>query len=224
MNRRTVSIVLGVLIAGGFLAAKHFIFPEMEIEARKAAGEGWTDAKPEIKGNMISTLREAFVDVDLGHEVLDRTAGCVSDRIVEFLNGTDCDYYYNESTTSEAEHLADQEACLQGIGYEDKELEFTLACAKQHVPSDWNIMHPALYREMDAALEDQIVDAAKRKVAVDCVVKRITGLLGKTGCSPLNPDATTMEQLFSPADQCLEDAGIQAEAEEAIGACISSVL
>ena len=224
MNKRMVSIVLGVLVAGGFVAARYFVFPELEIEARKAAGAGWTEAKSEIKGNIVSALREGFVDIDLRADVLDRVAVCVSDKVVDFLNDTDCDYYFNESTTTEAEHLVNQEACLKQVGYDAKEVEFTIACAKEHVPKDWNIMRPLLSREMDAALKEQILDAAKRKEAVDCVVGKTVELLGKTGCPPLNPKATTLEQLFTPADECFETAGIQAEAEEAIGVCITAAL
>ncbi len=224
MNKRMVSIVLGILVAGGFLAAKFYLFPELEISARKAAGAGWTEAKPEIKGNILSALREGFVDIDLRQDVMDKVATCVTDQIVEFLNGTDCDYYYNESTTSEAEHLKAQEACLATIGYDAKEIEFTIECAKQHVPKDWNIMRPLLSREMDAALQGQILDAAKRKTAVDCVVGQTVELLGKTECAPLNPAAKTPEQLFTPADECFENAGIKAQAEEAIGACIAPAI
>lgn len=224
MNKRMVSIVLGILVAGGFVAAKYFLFPELEISARKAAGAGWTEARPEIKGNIMSALREGFVDIDLRHDVMDKVATCVTDKVVEFLNGTDCDYYYNESTTSEAEHLKAQEACLAQVGYDDKEVTFTIECAKEHVPKDWNIMRPLLRREMDAALQEQILDAAKRKGAVDCVVDKTVELLGKTPCAPLNPAATTPEQLFTPADECFDDAGIKAEAEEAIGACIAPAI
>ncbi|MFH1530392.1 MAG: hypothetical protein ABIK09_06615 [Pseudomonadota bacterium] len=224
MNKRMVSIGLGILVAGGFVAARYFLFPELEIKARKAAGAGWTEAKPEIKGNISSALSEGFVDIDLKQGVLDQVATCVTDKVVEFLNSTDCDYYFNESTTTEAEHLAAQEACLKGVGYDAKEMEFTLACAKQHVPKDWNIMRPLLSREMDVALQGQILDAAKRKGAVDCVVGKTVELLGKTECAPLNQAAETAEQLFTPADECFENAGIKAEAEEAIGACITAAL
>ena len=224
MNKRMTSIILGVLVDGGFVAAKYFLFPEIEISARKAAGDGWTEARPEIKGNIMSALREGFVDIDLRHDVMDNIATCVTDKVVGFLNGTDCDYYYNESTTSEAEHLQAQEACLAQVGYDAKEMAFTIDCAKQHVPKDWNIMRPLLGHEMDAALQGQILDAAKRKEAGDCVVGKTVELLGKTECTPLNLKATTPEQLFTPADECLDDAGIKAEAEEAIGACIAPAI
>ena len=224
MNKRMVSIVIGVVVAGGFLAAKVFLFPELEISARKAAGAGWTEAEGEIRGNVLSGLREGFVDIDLPSGVLERVATCVTEKVVGFLNGSDCDYYYNETTTSEAEHLAAQEACLQGVGYDAKEVEFTIACAQAHVPKDWAIMRPLLSREMDDALKDRILDAAKRKGAVDCVVDKTVALLGTTECAPMNPEATTPEQLFTPAEECFEAAGIRPEAEEAIGICIAGAL
>lgn len=224
MNKRMVSIVLGVLVAGGFVAAKYFVFPELEIQARKAAGTGWDEARPEIRGNVMSGMREAFVDIDLKQADMDKVCGCVTGKIVDFLNGTDCDYYFNESTTTEAEHMKKQEACLNEVGYDNKEMEFMIACSKQDLPKDWSIMRPLMAQEMDAAVLVQIPDAMERKQAVDCVVSKTIELLGTTDCTPVNPDATTPEQLFIPAEECFEKAGITAKAEEAIAACLTPVL
>jgi len=52
-------------------------------------------------------------------------------------------------------------------------------------------------------------------------VGKTVELLGKTACEPLNQAAETPDQLFTPADECFENAGITAEAEEAIGACLA---
>lgn len=220
MSKRAIPVVLVVLVVGGLLAATYFLVAELEIEARKGAGAGWSEAEGEIQGSIRSALREGFVDIDLGPDVLDRIAVCVTGRIIDFLNGTDCDDYYDQSTTSEAEHLAAQEACLKGVGYDAREVEFTMACSKEHVPDDWNIMRPLLSREMDAALQGHALEPAQRKAAVDCVVAKTVEILGKTGCAPLNQEARTPDQLFTPADACFERSGLKAEAEAAIGACL----
>jgi len=70
----------------------------------------------------------------------------------------------------------------------------------------------------------QIPDAAKRKQVVDCVVSKTVELLGTTDCTPVNLDATTPEQLFTPAEECFEKAGITQKTEDAIAACFSSAL
>lgn len=120
--------VVGVLVAIGVIAVWKLVIPTIVVSM-----SGWDDARPELLGKFKAAF-PAEVRAQIGDAKADLVVACLTDKAIEFLNGTDCKYKYNELTTSQAEHLAAQEACMEAVGYAQKEEAFAIECMKQHVP------------------------------------------------------------------------------------------
>lgn len=119
--------VIGVLVAVVALAVWKLVIPAIVISTA-----GWDDARPELVGKLKSGLPPE-ARAALGTKT-DAVVGCVADKAIAFLNTTDCKYKYNQTTTSEAEHLKEQDACLEKVEYVKKEEAYAMECMKQHAP------------------------------------------------------------------------------------------
>ena len=96
--------VLGSLAV---LGVGSFLFTEAEV----ALG-GWDDAREEFR----PLYEQIYRDLAIEPQIHKRLINCALDDSIDFLNTTDCSYLYNPKTTSEAEHAARQDACLNDLG------------------------------------------------------------------------------------------------------------
>lgn len=178
---RAGSIIGTVVVIGGVAAWKMW-GPDPTVG-------GWEEAKAELMVQMQSGLQELSFPPDVTHPIADCTTG----KIIEFLGTTDCKYKYDLETTTEAEHLATQEACFKEVGYEDKVAEFTAACMKEHMPAKWDIMSTTLTTEFAVAGDK-----------AGCMAGKTIEALNASGCPLVNKESTTPETTLNTIDVCTE--------------------
>lgn len=192
-----------VIVVGLLIAAKVWLMPWLSIRAEQAAGTGWDDAHAEL----LTTYQEAmesWENLDLGADTKLKISQCITDKAITFLNTTDCRYKYNQTTTSMAEHLTEQEKCMETVKFEEKEFELTMECAKEHIPSDWKQLQRKLAEEFTAAFKDKL-PAAQTKTVGACVADKAVQFAGVKGCDLVNREATTADDQINSLDTCLGD-------------------
>ncbi|HSC89562.1 MAG TPA: hypothetical protein VLC09_19905, partial [Polyangiaceae bacterium] len=180
--------------------------------AQNSMGVGWNDARPELVGKFNEVLQREFASLGLTPTELNGVTGCCADRAIEFLNKTDCSYQYNMATTSEAEHLAEQEVCFTKVKYEEEEGRIALACFKEKLPDDWKLLRSSLVESFVKAAVDGGVDATQAKVTATCFADRAVKLANERKCPLINKQAPAAEHLFNDMTQC-----ISAEESEKLG-------
>lgn len=213
--------VVGVVVAVGIYLLWRFVLgPYVFMGAKNITGSGWDDAKPELSGKVRIALTEFFLPLDLKPPQIDAMVDCTTEKLVEFLNGTDCSYYYVESTTTMEEHLAEQDKCLNAANYDDTEALFVTQCAAQHIPNDWEIWDKQLTESYEEVLKVDVTDAAARKKMVQCMVVATKETLNASACKPLKEGAKKIEELLVTPDTCMtEEEGLEAKLEAASTAC-----
>ena len=123
---------------------KFVIGPSLAVTAQNTMGAGWDDAKPELMAQFSSTFATDWAMFNLSQPDIQQMSDCCATKAVEFLNTTDCSYLYNQNTTTEAEHLKNQETCMAKVKYDEAELKFSLDCMRQHFPEDWKHLRTPL--------------------------------------------------------------------------------
>lgn len=213
--------VVGVIVAVGIYLLWRFVLgPYVFMGAKNLTGSGWDDAKPELSGKVRVALTEIFEPMDIDANQLNQVVDCTTDKLVEFLNTTECSYYYVESTTTMEEHLKEQEICLDKAGSEAKEAAFVAECINRHVMNDWQIWNKPLTQSYDELLTATMPDASARKKTVECMVGATRDTLNASGCKPLKADSKSFEDLLVTPDTCMTATeGLEAKLDEATAKC-----
>jgi len=205
--KKVIAGIAGVVI----LVALKFIVPSLQVEATNATGAGWDDAKAEMNTTFMGVLTQEYSAFALPPATLTTISNCITDRAVAYLNTTDCSYLYNPNTTSESEHLAQQEACMVKVEYEQKEADFTIQCTKENFPEDWKHMQTLLGESFTAVFVAQGVPEATAKTASACVAQKAVALINQRKCPLVNKAATKGEEMFYTIDDCIKDPENDAE-------------
>ncbi len=211
--------IAAVVVIAGVLLWKFVIGPQVMVSATNAMGAGWDDAKSEIQTEQRAAYAEGFKGVKLSGRTLDALAACTTDKAIAFLNTTDCSYLYNQATTSEQEHLAAQEKCFNEVGYEAKEMQFTLECTKKHFPNDWSIMEETLTGELAEGFAAEGMDEKASNALATCVVPKLIALMKTRKCALVNPAAQNMEELMLSSEDCFEDIENDEEFKQLFESC-----
>lgn len=194
---------IAAIVAVG-LGWKFWLGPTLAIRAEAATGRGWDDARSELTNKYVMT---SGFDAASQKE----TTTCAVDKAIATLNESDCRYKYNTSTQTEASHLAEQDACLKKLGWEQKESKIWLECAKKHFPEDWQVMRGVLVKEFSAALKAQ--GATVFVAPAQCIADGVLGLVAEKKCKLVNREAEKLEELLNTVDACLGEEGMPKVAE-----------
>lgn len=206
--KRVLSVV-ATLAGVGIFFAWRFFGASAEIATKNASGHGWDGARPDLLGKFRTALNERFDGMDGAADASMLITECMTQSAITFLNGTDCSYLYNKSTTTEAEHLSSQEACFKKVGYEVKEKELFVNCMKEKFPGDWKMMRTVLIKEFTGVFEKKGIPADKAKVIAVCSVDADIETLNASDCKFLNKEAKSGDDILRTVDECFERPPLQ---------------
>lgn len=210
--------LLGAGAAGVAAVVKFVVVPSAAVSAQNAMGMGWDDARAEFVSDFDTALVQELGQLGLTQAEIHPVSECAADEIVKFLNGTDCSYQYNTATTSEAEHLAEQEKCMAKVKYDEQEEKVGLACLKQKLPSDWKVMKKGLVEGFtSSAVEGGMAPGEAQKVAA-CFADKAIAAANERKCPLINQAATKVEDLFADMSKCVPDSDSEKFGAECAGA------
>ena len=184
---------------------KFVIGPSLAVTAQNSLGAGWDDAKGDLMSQFSSTFANDWAMFNLGPAKIQELSDCCATKAVAFLNTTDCSYLYNQATTSEAEHLKNQEACMAKAKYEEEELKFSLECMRDHFPEDWKHLRTPLVQGYESSFTANGVSAADAKKMAECIADGSVTLANNRKCPVVNKQAKTFEELVNSIDTCVKD-------------------
>ncbi|MBU0551899.1 hypothetical protein KKB55_04070 [Myxococcota bacterium] len=197
--------LIPLLLLGVYLAWRFFGVDFM-LARERASGEGWSSARADLTRlhteQLDALLRENGVLLPLDAHA--RLTSCLVDDSIEALNATGCAYRYNKATTTEAAHVAEQEACLARVGWAQREEAIFVKCVQARFPNDWGVMSRALSQGAKQAMMEAGRDEASAARVGGCVAPKLVALLKGAGCPLINPQATTGVDLFGTVDRCVE--------------------
>ncbi len=209
--------LLGVGAAGAAAVVKFVVVPSVTVSAQNAMGMGWDDARAEFVTTFDAALGQEFAPLGLTQAEIHPVSECAADAAVKFLNGTDCSYQYNTATTTEAEHLAEQEKCMDRVKYEEEEAKIGLACLKQKLPSDWKVMRKSLIEGFAGAATESGMSAAQAQTVATCFADKAIAAANERKCPLINQAATKPEELFADMSKCVPDSDSEKFGQECAG-------
>lgn len=128
--KETFRKLWGVTVVVGTLLVVKLVIPlfytSAAITVQNSLHMGWNSARSEIRRQFEAELKNMDIDPLKKSKYLD----CITDKSIDFLNGTTCSYHYNKVTTTKAEHIKQQDACVEKSGYIKKVEEMGYACAQ----------------------------------------------------------------------------------------------
>ncbi|MBN2340812.1 MAG: hypothetical protein JXX29_12770 [Deltaproteobacteria bacterium] len=131
---------VGTAVVVVAIVAFKFLAPSAEVSIKNATGTGWDEAHGDFMTEISGVMDTEYAIFDLSADDKNKIATCIVEKSIKFLNGTDCSYLYNTATTTESEHLANQEKCLDKVKFEKNQEGFTLECLKANMPGKWSVM------------------------------------------------------------------------------------
>lgn len=194
---------MGALAAGVGLLAKFVIIPSIAVQAQNSMGVGWNDSKSELVQKFTEALAPEFVPLGLTPSELSAITNCCADQAIAFLNTTDCSYQYNQATTSEAQHLKEQEECMQRVSYEQQEAKIALSCFKEHLPNDWKLLKKGLVESFVETAVDGGMSPLDAQKAGTCFAERAVQIANERKCPLINKDAVEPSDLFNDMSNCI---------------------
>ena len=211
--------IFGGIGVAAVILWKFVIGPSLAVTAQNSMGTGWDDAKPELMAQFSSTFATDWAMFDLGPTKIQELADCCAAKAVEFLNTTDCSYLYNQATTSEAEHLKNQEACMAKIKYEEEEMKFSLECLRNGFPEDWKHLKTPLKQGYESSFTENGVPAADAQKMATCIAEGSVKIANERKCPVVNKQATNFEELVNSIDTCIKDPDNDAVFQELLKSC-----
>lgn len=209
--------LLGAGAAGVAAVVKFVVLPSAAVSAQNAMGVGWDDARAEFVSDFDKALGEELAPIGLTQAEIHPVSECAADEIVKFLNGTDCSYQYNTATTTEAEHLAEQEKCMAKVKYDEQEEKVGLICLKQKLPNDWKVMRKSLIEGFAGAAAESGMPAAQAQTVASCFADKAIAAANEKKCPLINQAATKAEDLFSDMSKCVPDSDSERFGQECTG-------
>jgi len=192
-------IIVTIILVGLAVLFKYVIWPKFAVEALQKVS-GWEDARAEITAGVQTDLTMGIgTQIEIPADRKDGLVKCIVDKKIEFLNGTECKYYYAEGTTTEAEHLKTQEECLKKANLEAKDEENFLACTLGNLPNTWALASSAIKKEFGP----EIAPAVR-----DCMVDGMVKAFDQFECPLLNKEAKKVEEVLTNPEKCMADSRI----------------
>lgn len=212
---------LGFIIAIGVYLAWQFFGTSLVISGQNAAGMGWNDAKPELTKIHTTQLKVLLKEnrFELSSAVQAQLTTCLVDDSVVALNKTGCSYQYNKATTTEAEHTAKQDACLEAKGWAKQEEGIFVRCVQAHFPNDWAVVSGSLGHGMKQAMLEAGRPVAEADKIARCVAPKFVALLKGAGCHLINKEAKGGAGLFGTVDECVTQHDLAPKLLEITDAC-----
>ncbi|MBN2718548.1 MAG: hypothetical protein JXX14_22075 [Deltaproteobacteria bacterium] len=196
---------VGTAVAVVAILAFKFLAPSAEVAVKNATGAGWDDAKGDFKAEISQVINSDYEVFVLSQAEKDAITDCIVDKSVEFLNGTDCSYLYNTATTTEAEHLANQEKCMEKVKFPEHQEGFTIECTKTNMPNSWKVMEKIFVGVYEEAYTAQGVAGPKAKQIGECISKKLVALCDARKYELVDKSAKEAEKMFFPIDKYIPD-------------------
>ena len=124
-NIRGTIVGLVVLYGGKFIYGA--LFTSVGIEAMSMAGAGWDESRQMFVDSYGAEVYRSDEFNSVPDRIKDIYINCLADKTVAFLNQTECKYMYNKMTTSEEDHIRQQDLCVAKSGLHE-------AIGEKHVP------------------------------------------------------------------------------------------
>lgn len=196
---------VGTAVAVVAIIAFKFLAPSAEVAVKNASGSGWDEAKGDFQKEISEVMNSDYDVFVLAQAEKDNITNCIVDKSIQFLNGTDCSYLYNAATTSESEHLANQEKCMEKVKFSDHQEGFTLECLKTHMPKSWKLMEKIFVGVYEDAYTGQGVAGPEAKKIGECIAGKLVTLCDTRQYKLIDEKATNAENLFIPVDNYIKD-------------------
>lgn len=204
MKSKLIGGVGTAVVVVGIIAFK-FFSPSAEVELMNASGSGWDDAMADFEAELAEMMNTEYDVFDLSQGDKNKFATCVAKKSIKFLNGTDCSYLYNPATTSEAEHLANQEKCLEEVKFENHQGGFILECLKEKMPTSWAVMKKIFIGVYEEAYTSQGVSSTEAKKIAECIATKLTALCDARKYKLIDEKAQDIEGLLIGVDTYIPD-------------------
>jgi hypothetical protein len=211
--------ILGAVGIAVVVLWKFVVGPSLAVTAQNTLGAGWDDAKPELMAQFSSTFATDWSMFELGQPKIQELADCCATKAVAFLNTTDCSYLYNQTTTTEEEHLKNQEVCMAKVKYDEEEMKFSLECLREHFPEDWKHLKAPLIQGYESSFTSNGVPAAEAKKMATCITDGSVTLANNRKCPVVNKQATTFEDLVNSIDTCIKDPDNDVDFQNVLKSC-----
>jgi len=203
-------IIVAVVLLGLGALFKYVIWPKVAVEALQKVS-GWDDARAELTAGIQTDLDTGLgTMLEIPADKKQALLKCIVDKKIEFLNGTDCKYYYAEGTTTEAEHLKTQEECLKKANAEAKDEETFLLCAHGNLPNSWALAAGTIKKEFGP----EVAPAVR-----DCLVDGMVKAFDEFGCPLLNKEAKKAEEILTNPEKCMADSRVSSAVGELDSKC-----
>jgi len=195
---KTILGGIGTAVAIAVVIGFKFLGPSAEVAVKNATGMGWDEARKDFVAEISSVINTDYDVFVLSQTDRDNIAGCIADKSIGFLNTTDCSYLYNTATTSEVEHLAAQEKCMNNVQFSKKQEAFSVECLKAHIPANWSVMEKVFTGVYEDAYVEQGIAAPQAKQIGECMSRKLVALCNERKYPLVDQTATAPENLFIP--------------------------
>lgn len=220
MNKKVLSIIGAVVLLGIVGVLKFVVQPWLELKQKQSTGD-WTESRSELKAQFKELTKNLFSDMDVPADAMNQVEDCIVDKAIPFLNQSGCKYHYVKTTTSEADHIKEQEKCLEKVGWEKKLELITVECIREKIPNDWKIAKTALIRDMMQGFTAQVPDENKRKQAAECTSDMMIKELQASDCPIITKDGKVFDALFNNAAECIKKNPVmQKKVNEGVQRCL----
>ena len=199
--------ILGFVGLGLMAAFFNFGAPMLIGSAEVSAENQWDDAKVELKNSWINETRDSLKKSNLRFpdSMLNSTGVCFASKVAEFLNTTECKYKYVKGVSSEKEHLSEQEACFEKVGFQVNRDAIELECIQLHFGKDWKPYAPAFVQRWTYGLQSPSADTGNVQLAAKCVVDKLMAILTELSCDPVNRETENVNDWLRLPEECLSD-------------------
>ncbi|MBN2528743.1 MAG: hypothetical protein JXR76_20300 [Deltaproteobacteria bacterium] len=196
---------VGTAVAVVAIIAFKFLAPSAEVAVKNATGSGWDEARDYFATEISKLMKPDFEGLVLDETNQENITNCIVDKSIKFLNETDCSYLYNTATTSETEHLANQETCLAKVRFTEHQEGFRLECLKTYLPRSWKLMEKVFMGIYEEAYIRQGIPEAEAKQIGECISGKLVALFDGRQYKLIDDQSRDVENLFFPADKYIPD-------------------
>ena len=213
---------VGTAVAVVAIIAFKFLAPSAEVAVKNAAGAGWDEAKSDFHSEISDVINSDYEVFVLTQPEKEAITNCIVDKSIEFLNGTDCSYLYNAATTTEAEHLANQEKCMEKVKFPEKQEGFTIECTRTHMPRSWKVMEKIFVGVYEQAYTAQGVAGPRARQIGECIAKKLTAMCDQRKYKLIDETAKEADKMFFPIDKYIPDFEKDQEVSAILNECAPS--
>ncbi len=219
--RKVLSVLGGLLVIGGAVVKIGMKATDSGDGAKQLPPRGhhWDDAKGQLASTYAAALEKELSPLGVVGDQLRKASVCMAEKMVGFLNTTECRYHYNTADMSKEQHLANQEQCLKKVGSQAKEEAATFECGKKHFTNDWAVRKDLIAKEFETAFVKKGTEATKAITLSACIASAVVASLQESDCKLIDVEATEPAKLFRTLDGCLERPELKSKFDAIIARC-----